>query len=408
MPPMIAGNPHLKVQGGVVTIGGVTLDELLESAKLPLFVLLGDRVKENCATFVEACKERFSSFRLYYSVKANYFPEVCSLVCRAGFGLEVVSLAELEILKRGEVFSDSWVAGGPYNTEEFLKGAIRLPGARLVVQHLGEVRKVDQICRLEGVTKQEVYLRVRDSRFPSRLGIVANGENVSQLREELEDTERVVLSGLLAHGGPRSSSFGGFVQHVKFLTETAERLVEAMNLDRLDLNFGGGFPDATVLKRPGLERILDAVREITKGSRWVGEVAFEPGRYVVGDAGIILSKVHRFDISGRWVYIDLGLHQLSRFSGKQVRFYNLERPCDSHGTPTSFCGVLPSEQDVLVKNYYFTERVEEGDLVMVTNAGAYSFTFSTRFPYQLPGVLLVEHGTVKELHVEEVLRAFQR
>jgi len=58
---------------------------------------------------------------------------------------------------------------------------------------------------------------------------------------------------------------------------------------------------------------------------------------------------------------------------------------------------VPTDQDVLAKNYFFTKNLKENDIVLVTNVGAYTLTFSNRFPYTLPKILLVKGRTITEI-----------
>jgi len=58
---------------------------------------------------------------------------------------------------------------------------------------------------------------------------------------------------------------------------------------------------------------------------------------------------------------------------------------------------MPTDQDVLVKDYFFTYDLKEGDIVVVTNVGAYNLTFSNRFPYLLPNIILVKNKTATNI-----------
>ena len=67
------------------------------------------------------------------------------------------------------------------------------------------------------------------------------------------------------------------------------------------------------------------------------------------------------------------------------------------GAQASIAGIVPTDQDVLAKNYFFTKHIRVGDLVLITNTGAYCLTFSNRFPYSLPIILLVTDDKFRQI-----------
>jgi len=80
-----------------------------------------------------------------------------------------------------------------------------------------------------------------------------------------------------------------------------------------------------------------------------------------------------------------------------MRFYNATRIEEPHKFKTSIAGIMPTDQDVLAKDYFFTNDLEEGDFVIITNVGAYNLTFSNRFPYLLPNIILVKDKTATNI-----------
>ena len=88
--------------------------------------------------------------------------------------------------------------------------------------------------------------------------------------------------------------------------------------------------------------------------------------------------------------MDIGNHISPKFARNPLRFYNISRIQEPHKYKTSIAGIVPTDQDILVKDYFFTETIKKGDLVLVANVGAYTLTFSNRFPYQLPRIYMIK------------------
>ncbi|MFW9784575.1 MAG: hypothetical protein ACFFFB_20005, partial [Candidatus Heimdallarchaeota archaeon] len=86
-----------------------------------------------------------------------------------------------------------------------------------------------------------------------------------------------------------------------------------------------------------------------------------------------------------------------KFAKNSLRFYNITQINKPHKTKTSIGGILPTDQDVLAKNYFFTREINKGELVLIMNAGAYTLTFSNRFPYSLPNIFLINEKGVEQI-----------
>ncbi|MFW9972097.1 MAG: hypothetical protein ACFFDF_18045, partial [Candidatus Odinarchaeota archaeon] len=125
-------------------------------------------------------------------------------------------------------------------------------------------------------------------------------------------------------------------------------------------------------------------------------IYFEPGRYFIGDAGLFISKIVKTG-ENRWIFLNVGNHICPKFARCSLRFYNATQIEKPHKYKTSISGIIPTDQDVLVKDYFFTESLLQGDKVLITNAGAYCLTFSNRFPYLLPKIILINKESIKEI-----------
>ena len=192
------------------------------------------------------------------------------------------------------------------------------------------------------------------------------------------------------------NNIGQFEQNIKTIISNLKLLLENKIFIE-NINLGGGFPEATVMKRDQLIKIARMIKDCFKKSSLVlPNISFEPGRYFVGDAGLFLSKIIRVS-EDRWIFIDIGNHICPKFAKCSLRFYNASLIDEPHKYKTSIAGIVPTDQDVLAKNYFFTQKLREEDNVIITNTGAYCLTFSNRFPYVLPTIILVKGETVKTI-----------
>ena len=111
---------------------------------------------------------------------------------------------------------------------------------------------------------------------------------------------------------------------------------------------------------------------------------------------VFISKIIKVK-ENRWIFLDIGNHICPKFARCSLRFYNASQIDKPHKFKTSIAGIVPTDQDILAKNYFFTENLREKDIILTTNVGAYCLTFSNRFPYTLPSILLVKGSLVKKI-----------
>jgi diaminopimelate decarboxylase len=187
-----------------------------------------------------------------------------------------------------------------------------------------------------------------------------------------------------------------FERNVNTISESLNILSD-MGIDIRNINLGGGFPEATIMPEKQLKITAEKLKSfIQKLKIKNNKIYFEPGRFFVGDAGVFIAEVVK-TTKNRWIFLNLGNNICPKFAKCSLRFYNLSQIQNTHKYKTSFAGIIPTDQDVLAKDYFFTEKLKIGDKVLITNTGAYTLTFSNRFPYLLPQIFLVKGKNYKKI-----------
>ena len=174
-------------------------------------------------------------------------------------------------------------------------------------------------------------------------------------------------------------------------------ILKKYRITPINLNLGGGFPESTIMPQDRLRKIAKLIKRMLLNSEIKYEnIYIEPGRYFVGDSGFFITKIVTIK-EDRWIFLNIGNHICPKFARCSLRFYNATLIDEPHKYKTSIAGILPTDQDVLGKNYFFTEKLKKGDKVLVLNTGAYCLTFSNRFPYILPRILLIKDSSIREI-----------
>jgi len=242
---------------------------------------------------------------------------------------------------------------------------------------------------------QNVGIRLRSPRPNKQLGFSVTNETISELINLLGKWENLSLTTLQLHIGTQLDN-QIFREGVEFLINTANRF-EQTGISISQLDFGGGFPEASKISEKELDNLFLLLFEALEERGW-GKITsiFEPGRYLVGDAGLLLTQViNLFEVEGeRWIMLNTGTHHCPKFSNSKFRFEIIDHMSEPHDTPISIAGCLPTDIDVFSKRYPFIKSVKKGDYLVILNAGAYTLSWSTRFSFPFPPMILVNKDQI--------------
>jgi diaminopimelate decarboxylase len=384
----ISGNPFLKNNNGEILIDAVPFKKFTSKFKTPLLIFLENRIKNNIRTFINVFSSEFKNFSCYYSFKANYLPEICNIVRSEGVGAEIVGLPELRLALKLGFSPDKIIIGGPYLPEELIDLSIKSKVKEIIVYNITDLKKINFYAHKYNVI-QDVCLRINSQKYGSKLGIRLEETKLLLLEKLIETLSNIYVTSILSHYSTQMNNVDQFKSNLKSIVENLKLLLKH-GIKIENLNLGGGFPEATVMPQEQLRNVAIQIKSaLDESAITYKNIYFEPGRYFIGDAGFFITKIVKTSDYG-WTFLDIGNHICPKFARCSLRFYNASHINEPHKYITSFAGIVPTDQDVLAKNYFFTEEIREGDFVIVTNTGAYCLTFSNRFPYYLPTILLIK------------------
>ncbi len=393
------GNKFLNIKENELVLDGINVKNLIEKYSTPSFVFLQKKIEENIKKINDCFSSVFTNSQGFYSTKANYLPEIISIVKNQNFGTEIVGLPELKILKKIGFPFEKVIAGGPYLPNDFLAEIIKTHVKYLVVYDLDDIVRIQEIIQEFGTYKQDILIRIQSQKYTGRLGIVLNEPNLKNLKDIFDKCPNLQYKGILAHRGTQLNSIDDYMKNFQLLIENAIKIKKFVGWDTSILNIGGGFPNADSIKKNQLIAILKKFKEkLLKNNLNSCSIFYEPGRFIVGDTGFALASVIKYDKIHRTAFLDIGNNYIPKFMKSSLRFYNISKIFESPNKPIDFMGNIPSDQDILVKNYNFTPSIQTGDYILIANVGAYALTWSIRFPYPNPSIILIESDQIKEIH----------
>ncbi|MFW9882600.1 MAG: hypothetical protein ACFFG0_56785, partial [Candidatus Thorarchaeota archaeon] len=214
-----------------------------------------------------------------------------------------------------------------------------------------------------------------------------------EFEKAYKNFENIKINSILSHYSTQMNDINQFKQNASSIAKNL-KLLSNRGISIDNINLGGGFPEAIIMPENQLKHIASEIKiTLEKFEIDYKKIYFEPGRYFIGDAGLFISKIVKLG-ENRWIFLNIGNHICPKFARSSLRFYNASQIDKPHKYKTSIAGIVPTDQDVLAKDYFFTEYLKEEDLVLVTNTGAYCLTFSNRFPYRLPKILLINENSI--------------
>jgi diaminopimelate decarboxylase len=391
----ISGNPYLNKKEGELLIDNILLKEVLQTYTTPLIIFLENRVRNNINTFNKVFKAVINNYQCFYSFKANFLPEICNIVQSEGLGAELIGLPELKLALKLRFPPDKIIVGGPYLPQDLIEKCVQEKIKEIVVYNMNDLIQINSIAK-KSQTIQDICLRINTQKFGSKLGIFLNHSNVIKLKKIINESKNLRITTLLSHYSTQMNNFELFEKNVNILLDNIKILFDA-GIKIENINLGGGFPEAVIMPENQLRELATRIDFLISNFELsFKNIYFEPGRYLVGDAGLLIAKIVKVT-DDRWIFLNIGNHICPKFAKSSMRFYNATRIEEPHKFKTSIAGIMPTDQDVLAKDYFFTNDLEEGDFVIITNVGAYNLTFSNRFPYLLPNIILVKDKTATNI-----------
>jgi ornithine decarboxylase len=346
----------------------------------PCLVVDLDVVRENYQAFAKALPDT----RVFYAVKANPAPEVLKLLASLGSCFDIASLAEVEMVLAAGATPDRISYGNTIKKERDIARAYALGVRTFAVDSIPEVEKVARAAPGSRVFCRFLF-DCAGAEWPlSRKFGCEPGMAV----DVLEHARRLGLEpyGVSFHVGSQQRNQHAWdralASAAAIFRECGER---GINLSMV--NLGGGFPTKYLKNVPTVKTYGTAIfRALRKHfGNAIPETIIEPGRGMVGNAGIIEAEVvlvakksNEDDV--RWVYLDIGkFGGLAETMDESIR-YPIKTPRD--GDELGACvlaGPTCDSADVLYERdpYQLPVSLEIGDKVLIEGTGAYTATYSS-------------------------------
>ena len=408
---------------GVLRLGGIEATALRDRFGTPLYVLDEDEVRAHArralAAFRAAAEAHGADARVYYAGKAFLSTEVVRWVTEEGLAVDVCTGGELAVaLAAGADPSRLGFHGNNKSVAE-LERAVEVGVGSIVIDSLIELERLAAIVERRDAT-QAVLVRVNSGVHAETHDFLATAHEDQKFGFALEDAaaavarireiDGLVFVGLHCHIGSQIFGTAGFRESAARVVDLHAQLLAGGDVPVL--NLGGGFgiayregDDPTPIEELA-SGIADAVaRECAVRGIPVPDLAFEPGRAIVGKAGVTLYEIGTTkpvevdeSFTRLYVSVDGGMSDNARpaLYGAQYSARLASRTSDAAPALVRVVGKHCESGDIVVDAEYLPGDVAPGDLLAVPATGAYCFSLASNYNYlPRPPVVALRGGEAR-------------
>ena len=378
---------YFGVAGRELVIGGIPVGGIAEEHGTPLFVYDQAILGEKWTRLRKALPERID---IFYSMKANPNRAILRTFVEHGCGLEIASGGELVQALASGCAADRIVFAGPGKSDREIREFLDTQGGEIHVESANEAARLARICDERGANVRAA-VRVNPTADAQggamRMGgksapFGVDEESMDDVIDALAASSRIEVSGVHIFAGTQILDADVLEAQYRKCLEIADRVATKLGRALSTVDFGGGlgipyFDGDAELDVNRFGKLVDAlVRDVDAETR----LMVEPGRYLVGEAGLYVTRVVDVKESRgkRFVVVDGGMNHQLAASGNlgQVIKRNfplavLNRMGEDGSSKADVVGPLCTPLDVLARNVLLPE-VEVGDLVGVFQSGAYA------------------------------------
>ena len=364
---------------------GVALSAIAERFGTPTYVYSRAHIEAQYRTFADALEGTPSL--VCYAVKANSNLGVLNVLARLGAGFDIVSRGELERVLAAGGKADKIVFSGVGKTREDMRRALEIGVHCFNVESTDELERLQVVAAEMGV-RAPISLRVNPDVDAGTHPYISTGLKENKFGIAIADAEDVYIRaaqlpnlevlGVDCHIGSQLTSLPPFLDALDRLLALIDRLGECgIYLHHIDLGGGVGvrYRDE---EPPLVADYVKAVRERTEGRDL--KLIFEPGRYIVANAGVLLTQVEYLKHTEHkdFAIVDAAMNDLIRPALYQAWMdVTAVTPRASDARAYDIVGPICETGDFLAKDRQLA--LEEGDLLAVHSAGAYGFVMSSNY-----------------------------
>ncbi len=406
---------EIENRNGVLYFEGCHVRDLVKAFGSPLYAYSKNRILANCRRIIESYKKHYPKFQLYYAIKANNNPSIVRLLGQEGLGADASCVPEIRIALDTGIKPEKILYSAVYPSENDLRFALN---AKVKI-NLEDISQLDVLKKI-GVP-EFICLRVNPGFGNSGIkGLVFTGPDAKfgipedQIEEAFKKAKHMGVKrfGIHMMTGSNILNPDYFEVIVERIMDIAGPISQKLGIQFELIDLGGSLGVPYKPEEHEIDMDIVAKKVATKLKQKLVQynmteptIIHEPGRYIVCDAGILISQVVAIKRSQKtFIGLDAGMHTLLR-PALYDAFHqiwmgeNLHAPCDAK---VNLVGQICESTDTFAKDRLMPSSLDVNDLLVFANTGAYGYCMSSHYNSQPKAAeILVDNGKIQLIRKRE-------
>ena len=390
---------------GHLEVGGCDVVELAAEFGTPAYVYVESDIRARARSYLEAFRARTDAFEVIYASKAAPISAILALLAGEGLSVDVASGGELYLALQSGFEPERIHMHGNNKTDAELRYAAEAGIGHVIIDSFDEIsraerafdRRQDVLIRVTPGIETATHNAVQTGQVDSKFGFGIEGGAAERAIAEVAATKHLRLAGLHAHIGSQIFELEPYSRAIEALAE----LASGLELELLNIGGGLGIAYTADDAPPPIDAYVDLkVGAVQSLFDPVPRIAIEPGRSLVGNAGITMYTVGTIkEIPGVRTYlgVDGGMSDNLRpmLYGSRYEALIANRAAAAPGATVTVAGLHCESGDVLVRDAQLPEP-EIGDVLVTPATGAYGHAMANNYNAALrPPVIFCDEGKAR-------------
>ena len=380
----------------------INVQDIAKKYGTPTYCYSYDRLKKNINNF----QKNFRSFSplICFAVKSNTNVNLIREIKKFGLGADVVSKGELMMALKAGVSPKKIVFSGVGKTSEEINFAVEKKILLINAESESEIREIDRVAKIKK-RKVKIGIRLNPNTDAKTLSQISTGkkENKFGVNEKTffklvnfcKSSKNIDLKCLSVHIGSQILDYKPYEKMLKVI----DRIIHKINhkFEFIDLGGGMGISYKYEDKKLNYSKYSEIIKKFLKKHK--SKIIFEPGRSIIGDTGILISKIIyiKKNDSKNFIILDAAMNDLMRpaLYGAHHKILPSIKSKKKSNKTYEFVGPICESTDKFntLKNF---QELEEKDLIAICDVGAYGMSLSSNYNVRLkPSEILIKGSKIK-------------
>ncbi len=380
-------------------IDRISVENIAKRFNTPVYCYSFKKLKENILSF----RRSFKSFSplICFAIKSNTNINLIREIKKLGLGADVVSKGEMLLALKAGINPKKIVFSGVGKTSEEINFAIKKKILLINTESKSEVKEIDRIAKLKN-TKVFIGIRINPNTDAKTLSQIStgkkenkfgvNGKTLVELIKYCKNSKNLDLKCLSVHIGSQILDHKPYEKMLEVIDKTLKKI--NFKFEFIDLGGGMGISYSDNTQKLNYKKYNSAIKNFLK--KHDSKIIFEPGRSIVGNTGILVSKIIYIKKTDQknFVILDAAMNDLMRpalYGAKHKILPSIKRGKKTK-KKSEFVGPICESTDKFATLDDFQE-LKEKELVIISDVGAYGMSLSSNYNLRPKAAELLIKGT---------------